>query len=293
MYPARVWKPRNAAWLAVCALIALSAAPQAMAQLLNGGFETDAFLDQEPVPFVSDWSGFGGFFTTSANLNPARTGVGALQLVGGGAFGVPGAFQTFPATPGQVWDLQGYMRTNEALPAGATFGLLKIVFGDGAVDLEPAAVNIGQLGPAANPGVEALPFLNSASEVGTWQFAHAQGVAPAGTIEVRLFALFVDENPGTVYFDDLQGGLVTVTTPGDFNGDSKVDSVDLGLWSAAYATTDVGDADDDGDTDGNDFLIWQRNVTASPASAVPEPGAFVVAATGLALLAGASRRRDW
>jgi hypothetical protein len=46
-----------------------------------------------------------------------------------------------------------------------------------------------------------------------------------------------------------------------------------------------GDADRDGDVDGNDFLAWQRQLganlvmgAASSASTVPEPAAMVLAA---------------
>ena len=132
-----------------------------------------------------------------------RSGIGSLQLPGGGGFGVPGAYQTFPANPGDIWDLQGYMLTQTALPADATFGLLKIVFSDGVSDLVPASIIIGQNGPAANPGIEALPQLNSTSTLNTWQFTEAKGVAPAGTTVVKLFALMVDQSAGTGYFDDL------------------------------------------------------------------------------------------
>jgi hypothetical protein len=48
----------------------------------------------------------------------------------------------------------------------------------------------------------------------------------------------------------------------DFNEDFvPVDSVDLGIWKTGFGTGTTkadGDADDDGDVDGNDFLIWQQ-----------------------------------
>ena len=62
----------------------------------------------------------------------------------------------------------------------------------------------------------------------------------------------------------------------DFNGDRSVDAVDLATWQQAYGTDAGGDADGDLDTDGSDFLIWQRELTiAAPvrAAAVPEPTA--------------------
>ena len=142
--------------------------------LLNPGFETDAVLNQDPVPFATDWSGFGNFSTTSAPLDPVRTGNGSLKLTGAGGYGVPGMFQTLPANPGEVWDLQGYMLSTAAVPAGNSFALLKIVFGDGFSDLEPASISIGQADAQPYPGIQALPFLNNASTVNTWQFTQAR-----------------------------------------------------------------------------------------------------------------------
>lgn len=76
--------------------------------------------------------------------------------------------------------------------------------------------------------------------------------------------------------------------PGDFNSDTVVDGEDLTDWIAAFGQTAGADADEDGDSDGNDFLIWQRNIGASAqtfaaAGAVPEPNSLALvaaAATG-------------
>lgn len=101
--------------------------------------------------------------------------------------------------------------------------------------------------------------------------------------------------PGDAYFDNfLTESLAPL--PGDFNGDDEVDHLDLAMWKAAYETTAAGDADGDSDSDGNDFLIWQRNVTGGPpataaAAAVPEPCAAGLAATAAVVLAGYRRRR--
>jgi hypothetical protein len=171
--------------------------------LVNGGFETDAVLNAPPVGGATGWNTFGNAGTASSPLDPTRTGIGSLRLAGAGNFSVPGAFQTFPASPGETWDFQGYMLTPSALPPDATFGLLKIVWSDGTTDLPPAQINVGQAGPPANPGIESLPFLNSASTPNTWIFTQAQGVAPPGTTQVSMFALFVDQSAGTGYFDDL------------------------------------------------------------------------------------------
>jgi hypothetical protein len=187
----------------VAVVFAAVAAPATANVLVNGGFETDAVFGAPPVGGATGWNTFGNATTASANLDPVHGGIGSLRLAGGGGFSVPGAFQTFPASPGEEWDFQGYMLTPSTLPADATFGLLKVVWSDGTNDLAPGPISIGQAGPPDNPGIEALPFLNSASVPNTWQFTQARGIAPAGTTEVSFFALFVDQSAGTGYFDDL------------------------------------------------------------------------------------------
>lgn len=190
-------------------VVTLFAARQAAANsLANAGFEADAVLNAAPVPGATGWGTFGNASTASANLDPVHSGIGSLRLAGGGNFSVPGASQTFPANPGELWNFEGYMLTPSTLPADITFGLLKIVWSNGTNDLQPGVITVGQAGPAANPGVESLPFLNASSTPNTWQFTQAQGYAPAGTTQVKVFALFVDQSAGTGYFDDLSAARV-------------------------------------------------------------------------------------
>jgi hypothetical protein len=84
---------------------------------------------------------------------------------------------------------------------------------------------------------------------------------------------------------------LTTLSPADFNLDGYVDATDFSWWSGAYGTSTAGDADHDGDTDGADFLIWQREFTG-PAStldamAVPEPSVCWL----LMMALGVSQRR--
>lgn len=92
--------------------------------------------------------------------------------------------------------------------------------------------------------------------------------------------------------------LVPWPTPGDFNSDGMVDADDLDLWSAGFgmssgAKRQNGDADDDGDVDGADFLQWQRVLNSgSAAGVVPEPSTTALLCFGLAAaIAGAWRGR--
>jgi hypothetical protein len=94
-------------------------------------------------------------------------------------------------------------------------------------------------------------------------------------------------------------GSVNVPSPslaGDFNGDSMVDGLDLAEWRADFGITAGSDADGDLDSDGADFLVWQRQLgQPSPGLAsdtvVPEPAAAALACAGLLLTMLGSARR--
>jgi hypothetical protein len=90
----------------------------------------------------------------------------------------------------------------------------------------------------------------------------------------------------------------------DFNGDGVVDLADLAILEMNIgitmgATPLQGDADRDGDVDGDDFLLWQRTIGPVPASAfgsnaalasVPEPAGVALFVSGMLALAAAWRR---
>lgn len=86
-------------------------------------------------------------------------------------------------------------------------------------------------------------------------------------------------------------GSVNVPPPvlaGDFNGDSVVNGLDLAEWRADFGATGGSDADGDLDSDGADFLVWQRQLgQPSPGLAsvavVPEPATAALACAGLLL----------
>jgi hypothetical protein len=90
-----------------------------------------------------------------------------------------------------------------------------------------------------------------------------------------------------------------IYNPADFNEDTFVNAADLAMWKGAFGLNANGDADGDNDSDGADFLVWQRNFGATsslPAgagtfAAVPEPGAALAAIIGAMTLAASRRRR--
>ena len=83
----------------------------------------------------------------------------------------------------------------------------------------------------------------------------------------------------------------TVFLSADFNTDRFVDGTDLTLWQANIGNSAGADADGDNDSDGLDFLTWQRQFMQVPGSAlaaVPEPTTIVLGMLA-ALLLGMTR----
>ena len=138
-----------------------------------------------------------------------------------------------------------------------------------------------------------------------WNEFVVEGLAPAGTAQATVSLFFIQlqsedpANPGTNIFRNDGGGAVwfdnaslvqLIAGPSfadaDFNEDTFVDGVDLGIWDSELGNNANGDADDDGDSDGHDFLIWQQQYTGPPAAvaagmAVPEPSALLLLLTAL------------
>jgi hypothetical protein len=126
---------------------------------------------------------------------------------------------------------------------------------------------IGQNG--AQPG-GGLPVTNLGFQAeGFARFTIASNTDGDGVYELDNFRLIDQE----------------VITSADFNVDSVVDAEDLAMWQAAFGLNNDGDADFDGDTDGRDFLIWQRQFVGGPlaaATAIPEPTSLVMLILGCA-----------
>ena len=101
--------------------------------------------------------------------------------------------------------------------------------------------------------------------------------------------------------DDIGWDVVAPVTfnPADFNEDRFVNGGDLAVWRSAFGIKPNGDADADTDSDGRDFLIWQRQLGASSSiattlatsSSVPEPRSVLLAMAASAGLRAARRFR--
>jgi hypothetical protein len=147
--------------------------------------------------------------------------------------------------------------------------------------------------------------------------------APTSTVqalrESQQNAADLDPNMYMVNFDDLPLGpdyvhwtsethlelgrrFADVLMPsGDFNDDGLVSAADLPVWTGAAGANRAGDANADGASDGNDFLLWQRQIgvgttpLASTVAAIPEPRTVCCVAEGLIVGSRIRRRvrRRW
>jgi fibronectin-binding autotransporter adhesin len=239
----------------------------------NSGATLNAFIGGSPATHVN-WQ-IGALNTNSTFSGNIVNGTGNnnttseshLTKVGTGELFLNG----FTVAPGA----NNPYYTGDTAVFGGTLRVASTFFNDASI----IRVNTGgilNLEHGAQDTVRAL-ILNGVSVApGTW------GAAGSGATNISpLFA-----GAGTL---NVTGRAI----PGDFDGNGTVNGGDLTTFNAAFGTTSLGDADGDFDTDGSDFLIWQRNLgltgSVEALAAVPEPTAGALAAC--CLLAGAARRR--
>jgi hypothetical protein len=192
--------------------------------LANPGFETGASAGGGDIPGAAGWSSFDNAYTTSSP-NPApvgpHSGVGSLKMF---SSGVAGVFQTFPATPGEVFNFNadGLALTSDQL-GGGNFALLKVVWlNSSGAGLQPVANDPNLIGTDetdGNPGITSAEITANTGP-GTWLPYTAQGTAPAGTAQVQVLDLFVNVGgangngqSGAVWYDDESLSQVSVPEP--------------------------------------------------------------------------------
>lgn len=163
---------------------------QAQNLILDPGFESGGVS--------SPWSTFNGAVFSQ---NFARTGTWSMEDSGGGGFHVPGSFETFASSAGLEYDLTGYgLAPTAPGTAAPSFGALQITFFSGP---NGTGNNLGTV--ATSPGnAQVSNEITSSSPTGSWIFLDT-GIAqaPAGAQSMQVFTIVVDNNPTTVYFDDL------------------------------------------------------------------------------------------
>ena len=96
----------------------------------------------------------------------------------------------------------------------------------------------------------------------------------------------------------LQSLPIGGTVPGDFDEDGDVDGDDFLIWQSEFGGGDPNpraDGDGDGDVDGDDFLVWQSSFGSAAGGAasvvnVPEPSGIAMALLLAAALMMVARR---
>jgi hypothetical protein len=97
-------------------------------------------------------------------------------------------------------------------------------------------------------------------------------------------------------------GCLLIASFADFNESNLVDAADLATWRTGFGSTSgtfvSGNLDVDGDTDGADFLLWQRQLGAhalgmAAGKTVPEPSSVSLIGLALAAVQSSFVWRTW
>lgn len=226
-------------------------------------------------------------FTTSAVWGVSHDG---SVVVGGGTSG--NGFEAFRWT-----QAGGFVGLGDV--TGGSFGSnANAVSGDGSIIVGSGSTSMGErasIWDAAHGMRNLRDVLVNEYGLGAsltgWNLTTASAISPDGR-----FVVGYGTNPNTATYE---AWLADLTAPpsvdANFNGGDFVDGGDLDAWSGGFGTTgnathSQGDADADFDVDGNDVLIWQRQVGPAPAIAaggpVPEPASLILLASGALAISG-------
>jgi hypothetical protein len=138
-------------------------------------------------------------------------------------------------------------------------------------------------------------------------------IGPSGGVEMTRAGLFAPGNYTVSAFSNTQAsvppahaaslsGYLLIASFADFNGSTVVDGADLATWRTGFGSTSgafaSGNLDVDGDTDGADFLLWQRQLgthalSTAAGQAVPEPSSAALLALALTVIQSSFACRTW
>ena len=183
---------------AICLILtAAVGSASAINLLVNPGFESPVIPVGGPPEYYGAgdaWTSFGGgIFTVSSLVAPPNTGDQLLKMFGGCC---SGAWQQFPAAPGQVWNGGVWMMNSSLDPMAGG---------------QVAAVNIEWIQADGNTQSTIIPFISNgtftaASPLDTWTLQTITGEAPADAAFARLVVITGDFLPGgpggAPFYDD-------------------------------------------------------------------------------------------
>lgn len=179
------------------ALLVVVAVPASANVLVNPGFESPVIVQPPPDVYGAGdgWTPFGGgIYTIDAIVGvPPNSGAQLLKMFGGCC---SGAWQQFPASPGETWNGGVWMRNDSVdLMSGG----------------QVAAVNIEWIQADGNTQSTIIPFISNgtftaASAQDVWTLQTITGVAPADAAFARLVVITGDFLPGgpggAPFYDD-------------------------------------------------------------------------------------------
>jgi len=197
---------------------------------------------------------------------PAGAGDPFMRIVsdGSGEHGRMVAFNTTGTWTGN-YVVAGVSAVSMAVHnSGATDLRLRVAFGTNA---SPGAGGswLSSLNPVNVPsgsGWTNVQFSTSAADLTRIQGAASYNTIMSGVSTLRLLHSPAPSNRGafiaaTLGVDNITA-LAAPPVAGDFDGNRFVNGADLAKWRADFGVNANSDADFDGDSDGNDLLIWQR-----------------------------------
>jgi hypothetical protein len=186
--------------LTVIAILALVAAPASANLLVNPGFESPATPAAPPEYYGAGdgWTSFGGgIYTINSTVGvPPNSGNQLLKMFGGCC---SGAWQQFPAAPGQEWNGGAWIRNSSLDPMAGG---------------QVAAVNIEWIQADGTTQSTITPFISNgtftaASPQDVWTLQTITGIAPADAAFARFVVITGDFLPGgpggAPFYDDGQG----------------------------------------------------------------------------------------
>ena len=173
---------KKMATLFAATIFAFTVAPVTANELVNPGFEAPVAA---PEYYGADaWSNFGGgIFTQDVLVGPANSGTQALKMFGGCC---SGAFQQFPASPGETWNGGAWLLNWS---------------GDQMAGGQVAAVNIEWIQADGSTQSAITPFISNGTfdataPVDTWTLQTITGEAPADAAFARFVVITGDFLPG-------------------------------------------------------------------------------------------------
>jgi len=193
-------RPNIISGAACAAALCLGLSVSAQNLLSDPGFESGGVS--------SAWTPVNG---AEFSQNFALSGSWSMECPGPGGFAVPLAFQTLSASAGEEFDLSGFGFAPTAPGTGTSFGALQITFFSGP---NGSGSNLGTV--QTSPGNALVSNeINASSPTGQWLSLNTgTATAPTGAESLQAFVIVVDQNPTTVYFDNIS--LTQVPEPSSF-----------------------------------------------------------------------------